>query len=79
MKNKKILLIVLVIVLLAIVGGFIYYINKPDKNTTLTLLEKQWIENNKNKVIDFSITNDVPLYSYNGSGIIFDFLDDFKI
>lgn len=78
MKNKKILLIVLVIVLLAIVGGFIYYINKPDKNTTLTLLEKQWIENNKNKVIDFSITNDVPLYSYNGSGIIFEFLEDFK-
>ena len=78
MKNKKILLIVLVIILLAILGGFIYYINKPDKNTTLTLLEKQWIENNKNKVIDFSITNDVPLYSYNGSGIVFDFLDDFK-
>ena len=78
MKNKKILLVVLVIVFLLILGGFIYYINKPDKDTTLTLLEKQWIENNKNKVIDFSITNDVPLYSYNGEGIVFKFLDDIK-
>ena len=78
MKSKKILLVVLVIVFLLILGGFIYYINKPDKDTTLTLLEKQWIENNKNKVIDFSITNDVPLYSYNGEGIVFKFLDDIK-
>lgn len=78
MKKKKILLVILLVVLLSIIGGFIYYLNKPDEETTLTLLEKQWIESNKNKVIDFSITNDVPLYSYNGDGIVFDFLEDFK-
>lgn len=78
MKNKKILLVILIVILLSIIGGIIYYLNRPDKNTTLTILEKQWIENNKNKVIDFTITNDVPIYSYNGNGIVFDFLDDFK-
>lgn len=78
MKNKKIILVILTLILLSIVGGIIYYLNYPDKNTTLTILEKQWIENNKNKVIDFTITNDVPIYSYNGNGIIFDFLEDFK-
>ncbi|MEI3530214.1 MAG: GGDEF domain-containing protein [Bacilli bacterium] len=78
MKNKKIILAILVVILLSLIGGIVYYLNRPDKNTTLTILEKQWIENNKNKVIDFTITNDVPIYSYNGNGIIFDFLDDFK-
>lgn len=78
MKNKKIILSVLVVIFLALIGGVIYYINKPDKESTLTLLDKQWIESNKNKVVDFTITNNVPIYSYNGSGIVFDFLEDFK-
>lgn len=78
MKNKKIILVILIVIFLCLVGGIIYYLNRPDKNTTLTILEKQWIESNKNKVIDFTITNDVPIYSYNGNGIIFDFLEDFK-
>lgn len=78
MKSKKILLVILIVILFAIFGGFIYYLNKPDKDTTLTLLEKQWIEKNKNQVIDFAITSDVPIYSYNGNGIIFNFLEKFK-
>ena len=55
MKNKKIVLWSIVIFLgLAIAGGVFYYFYKENSKTTLTLAEKQWIENNKNKVQNFN-------------------------
>ncbi len=79
MKNKKILITILSIVLAIIIGLVVYFVFfKQDRNTTLTLIERQWIENNKNKVIDLSIVNEVPIVSYNGEGIFFDFLNDLE-
>lgn len=76
MKNKKIIIIAIVILLLLSIGGFtFYFLTKEDKVTTLNLFEKQWIESNKNNVIDMSIMSDVPIFSYNGEGVIIDFLD----
>lgn len=73
MKIKKIIIAV-VILLIALLGGYFFLI-KEDKITSLNLFEKQWIENNKNKIIDMSIINDIPILSYNGEGIILDFLN----
>lgn len=79
MKNKKISIIIISVVVLIIASLSVYFIAfKKDKNTTLTLLEKQWIENNKSKLIDLSIVNNIPLISYNGDGIFFDFLNDLE-
>ena len=77
MKNKKIILIIVCIIIL-LIGGFSLYrfLTKEDKNTSLNVFEKQWIENNKNNLIDMSIINDIPILSHNGEGIILDFLDD---
>lgn len=76
MKNKKIGIIVFIILIISIVGfGVYHYHFKTDNTTTLTLAEKQWIENNKNKVFDMAITNDIPVFNYNGEGIFFDFLN----
>ena len=75
MKNKKI--IILCSVLLLVLFGF-YLFTKQDKKTSFTILEKQWLENNKSKVIDISILKDIPVINYNGSGILFDFLSDFE-
>lgn len=76
MKNKKIWISLVSILLLALVGfGIYHYYTGQDKNTTLTILEKQWIESNKNKVIDLSITNDIPVFNYSGEGVFFDFLN----
>ena len=48
MKNKKIILWSIVILLcLAVAGGVFYYFYQENSKTTLTLAEKQWIENNK--------------------------------
>lgn len=79
MKNKKLILVIALIILLSLVGGLTYYfLTKEDKVTTLNLFEKQWIESNKNNVIDMSIVNDIPVLSYNGEGLIIDFLDSLK-
>ncbi len=76
MKNKKIIVSVTLVVLLLGIAFFIYYfLTKEDKVTTLNLFEKQWIESNKNNVIDMSIVDNIPILSYNGEGIIADFLD----
>ena len=77
MKNKKNILITVGVVLFLVICGF-YIFTKQDKNTSFTILEKQWLENNKSKVIDISILKDIPVINYNGSGVLFDFIGDFE-
>lgn len=77
MKNKKSFLIAICFLLVLVFGG-IYIFTRQDKETSFTIFEKQWLENNKSKVIDISILKDIPILSYDGSGILFDFLSDFE-
>lgn len=77
MKQKILTIIIVVILAFGIGGGIYYYLNKQDKNT-LTILEKQWIEDNKNNMIDLAIPNDIPVFSYEGSGVIYDFLNQLE-
>ena len=79
MKKKKIAIIsIILIIILSILTGLYTYLNKKDKNTTLTILEKQWIEKNKNKVIDLSVVNDIPVFNYDGNGVFFDFISSLE-
>lgn len=77
MKNKKNIIIICCAIIALVFFG-IYLFTKQDKNTSFTILEKQWLENNKSKVIDISILKDIPVINYNGTGILFDFLSDFE-
>ena len=77
--KKKNILISLVIILITIVSVFsYYYFANEDKNTTLTLSEKTWIESNKNKLIDIGLLNDIAILNTDGEGIIFDFLNELE-
>lgn len=79
MKGKKLFISIIVVCLVFIMGTIVYFIGfKQDKNTTLTLIERQWIESNKSKLIDVSIISNVPIVTYNGEGIFFDFLADLE-
>ncbi len=79
MNKKRITIISLIVVLILSITGITYYfLNKPDKNTTLTILEKKWIENNKNNVIDLSIINNIPVFNYEGNGVLFDFIENIE-
>ena len=76
---KKIIgIIISILVLLGIGVGTLYYLNKQDKESTLTILEKQWIEDNKNTIQDFSIVNKIPVFSLEGEGLVYSFLDELE-
>ena len=77
MKKKMIIIIPILIALITFYYVYRYY-NKEDKTTTLTVNEKRWVEENKEKTYDFEIVNDYPLYATNGEGVIFDFIKDFE-
>ena len=73
--NKKIGIIAIIVILILGSIGVVRFFTKEDQKTTLTVIEKKWIEDNRNNVIDFAALNDIPLVSDNGAGLLFDFLD----
>ena len=76
MKKKQFIIISVVTILIAVIGISLgLFLSKQDKKTTLTILEKQWIEDNKNNIIDLSIVNNIPVFNYDGKGVFFDFID----
>ena len=77
MKKKLAIIIPIIIAILAFVFVYRYY-NKEDSTTTLTVNEKKWVVENSDQTYDFEVVNDYPLYGENGSGVIFQFLDDFE-
>ena len=72
--NKKVGIIAIIVILILGSIGVVRFFTKEDQNTTLTVIEKKWIEDNKNNVIDFATLNNIPIVSNNGSGIFFDFI-----
>lgn len=78
MNKKKGIIIGVIILLLAVVLFVFLYFFKEDKKTTLTLSEKTWIDNRKNESFRLEIEPNIYLLNKDGSGILFDFLNDFE-
>lgn len=70
-------IIVIGVIALASFGIYQYYF-KEDAKSTLTLVEKEWIESNKNKIIDLGITGSVPVFTRDGDGVVFNFLESME-
>ena len=66
------------VILLSIGVGTYYYFTNEDKDTSFTKIEKEWIQNNKLKLIDIAVENDVPVLNNVGDGVVFDFFKDFE-
>lgn len=77
MKKKLIVIIPLIIAIITFVVVYRYY-NKEDATTSLTIVEKKWVEENKKETFDFEVINDYPLYGMNGEGVFFEFVKDFE-
>ncbi len=76
---KKIFYISIPFILALLAFIFVYrYFNHEDKNTSLTVGEKRWVEQNKDNTYDLNVINDYPLYGLEGRGVIFDYLKDFE-
>lgn len=79
MKNKKKLFIIIPIIIAALVFvGVYFYYNYEDNATKLTAGDKKWLNDNNEKVIDFEVLNNLPVYGLNGEGVFFSFLSDLE-
>lgn len=77
-KNKLNKIVTLsVIIVMIIVALAIFILNYSKDSSSFSLIEKKWISDNANNVIDVSVYNDVPIFGENGNGIIFDYLNNF--
>lgn len=73
--KKKLLITIISVCLVGLIILLIYFmINFKNKNS-LTLSENKWIDSNKYNIIDISLMNDVPILSYDGDGLVYEYLD----
>lgn len=75
-KTNKIIVLSIIGLLLGICL-VIFILNYTKDSSSFSLLEKNWINGHKSSVIDVSVYNDVPVYGYNGEGMIFSYLEEF--
>jgi len=78
-KNNKTnkIIILSIIGLILIISFVIFILNYSKDSSSLSMIEKNWINHNSNNIIDISVYNDVPVYGQNGKGIIFSYLEEF--
>ena len=74
-KNKKKLFIILSIIFVVIIASVCLIIFGLKDENKLTLQENKWIDSNKSNVIDVAIINEIPIVSYDGNGLVYDYLD----
>ena len=75
--NKKAIIIAIVILLIiAIICLFTYKIINDE--TKLTVEEKEWITENINTVQNVHIPNNIDVFGKNGSGVLFDFIENLE-
>ena len=77
-KKKKSFLIALAVIIVLVVGffGILYYIASTVNNYTYA--EKKWINENSNTAIDIYVEPSLPVFSDNGSGVYYDYINALK-
>ena len=75
-KTNKIVTLLIIGIILTI-SLVIFILNYTKDNSSFSILEKNWINNNTSNTIDVSVYNDIPIYGQNGKGIIFSYLEEF--
>ena len=78
MKNKKSVIITIVVILAVVIIGLVAYRILTDENK-LTSSERRWINNNISTVQNINVVNDVNLFGNTGTGVFYDFLNDFEL
>jgi len=76
MKNGKKFILIGIGIAFLIGLGIFFYLTLSDKNR-LTIVEKEWINKNKDSVINVAVVNDINNFGKDGNGVYFEFLNDF--
>lgn len=74
-NNKKGILITIAILVIIAISITLYFIFNFKNENSLNLDENKWINSNKFNVIDVAVLNDIPALSYEGNGVLYEFLD----
>ena len=74
--NVKKLILIISISLVLIIGIILGLYKLFKDENSLTILEKTWIDNNKNSVYTVNVPNDINVFGKNGSGVYYDFIND---
>lgn len=77
--KKKIFIIFPILICLLVFLGVYFFFYHEDKDTSLTISEKRWIENNSLTKVNLDIVNDMPVFGENGVGVLFEFAKDFEL
>ena len=79
-KNNKFnkIIILSLIVLMFTICLVIFILNYTKDSSSLSIIEKNWINGHTSNVIDVSVYNDVPIYGKDGEGLIFSYLEKFS-
>ena len=75
MTQKQVIITSITLIVILILGWvFYYFFLNQDEKSTLTIVEKKWIEKNKNNIVDIGIINNIPIFNYDGEGVFFEFI-----
>lgn len=78
MKKYKKKIILIVICLLFVLSGFLVLYNIFKDKNSLNVIERTWLNNNKSSVITINIPNNLNVFSFNGEGVFYDFVEDIE-
>jgi diguanylate cyclase (GGDEF)-like protein len=68
--------VIIVIIAIAVITGIgIGLFNILVDENSLSIKEKEWLDNNKTKVLSIAIPNDLPVFGNTGAGVFFDFVN----
>ncbi len=72
-KKKSIAIVFIIIVLIVLAFfGVLYYITSTVNNYSYN--EKKWINDNSSTSLDMYVEPGLPVFSYNGSGVYYDYI-----
>ena len=67
MTKKQVIITSITLIVILILGWvFYYFFLNQDEKSTLTIVEKKWIEKNKNNIVDIGIINNIPILTMTG-------------
>lgn len=75
-KKKNIIIIIISVIVVAIVASLLYILLN-DKNK-LTVAERNWINENIGTIQNLNVINSVNVFGKDGSGVFYDFIEDFE-
>ena len=78
MKNKKGKIILFIVLGLIAILLAIFVVKIVTNKNKLTVSERHWIDENNKTTLNVNVINDANIFGSDGTGVFYDFLEDFK-